>query len=459
MSSAANREAFYRERDDRTNRLLGRESLGELPVHVAIDAAMSESVAGQVLALSLINQLVRVHRAVSVDLPSTEIPLLATVPFHQTTLRDTIEATVRTIDPYCELEMSREPRHSTTVRVAVGAPRSDCQIYLSCSGAAGRLDSREQVSDLDHPLSTWGAGVASCLGAGAVLATHLGRQPRPTIYSVWNYAGSEHADPGSNETGPVDVGRVLMIGAGAVASALVYWLFIHGVRGSWTIVDEDQVALHNTNRSLLFTPADTAWFGKTARLKAEVLRAYLPGSRVEPVWFDRSSASKSLEFDLVLCVANERDVRTSVAQRNSPITLHATTSGWECSLHRHVCGIDDCARCRMRDVRTPEFGCSSASVQTAGSESSVDSALPFASAGAGLMLASALRRLQSGELHTLPRNRWSWDFGPYPEPQASAHSCEAGCLTRPDIDVCRAVYKHTKWAHLAGLDLQTELPR
>jgi len=70
---------------------------------------------------------------------------------------------------------------------------------------------------------------------------------------------SDEADAGPEVTGPLDVGDVLVAGAGAVGSCLLYWLREIGVVGSWDVVDGDIIKLHNTNRSLGFMAADAGW--------------------------------------------------------------------------------------------------------------------------------------------------------------------------------------------------------
>lgn len=50
-----------------------------------------------------------------------------------------------------------------------------------------------------------------------------------------------------------------MIGAGAVGSALGYWLRQIGLDGHWTIADGDRYVVHNTSRTIGATPADAGW--------------------------------------------------------------------------------------------------------------------------------------------------------------------------------------------------------
>src|SRR5205823_4133791 len=110
-------------------------------------------------------------------------------------------------------------------------------------------------------------------------------------------------------------------------------------------------------------------------------------------------------------LANEHGVRTRLAARNPAVLLHATTGDqWLSELHRHILGIDDCIRCRMQDIKAPVFGCSTTAVATDSDETIPDAALPFLSAASGLMLATAMQKLQSGELSNGRINNWRLDF-------------------------------------------------
>ena len=108
-----------------------------------------------------------------------------------------------------------------------------------------------------------------------------------------------------------------MVGAGAVASGVVYWLMQWGQHGKWTIVDSDPVELHNTNRGALLFPDDAGWFGKPPRTKSSCLAQYLSNAKPVEKWYDQSAEAQE-DFDTVLVLANERDVRTQITHRQRP---------------------------------------------------------------------------------------------------------------------------------------------
>jgi hypothetical protein len=103
-------------------------------------------------------------------------------------------------------------------------------------------------------------------------------------------------------------------------------------------------------------------------------------------------------------------VRTLIAQRGEPLLLHATTSpNWTAELHRHRPDHDDCPSCRIPDMTTPHMDCSTGPAASEEPESP-DAALPFLSAGAGLLLAATLATLPVGAVLEHPINHWQLDL-------------------------------------------------
>jgi ThiF family len=408
MSEVWSREEFYRLRDDRSSAVLGDAVRGEAPVHVAVDADACRSPAGQTLLLALSNQLARVHRTVTFDLAAPEAPLAAPSVFGGADLRQAILGGMALIDPFGRFtEASIAPESSVSLGVGERAP-TNLDWYLGADGATGLLHAAPCRLMSSRAGTMRGAALASCMGAAAAFRVIHQLPVKARQLSAWNYAEGAGTDRGPDALPVLDVGRVLVVGAGAVASALVYWLHAFGVRGEWRIVDEDFVKLHNTNRSLVFLPSDAGWNGAEVQRKVDVLARFLPNARPEPVWYHSSTIARE-PADVILALANEHDVRTAIASRSAPIVLHATTGeNWVSQLHRHIVGRDDCIRCRTADVREPRFGCSTGAFQETATDEHRDAALPFLSAAAGLMLVTALQRLECGLVEVGDENDWRW---------------------------------------------------
>ncbi len=244
-----------------------------------------------------------------------------------------------------------------------------------------------------------------------------------------------------------------MIGAGAVATSVAYWLMQWGYCGPWTVVDADSVALHNTNRSVLFFPEDAGWFDGQRRLKSRCLARYLSTLRTVDKWYDEALEIRNDVFDTVLVLANGREVRTRASHRLDPLQFQATTSPiWGAQLHRHIVGVDDCARCRMSEVRASTLTCSEAHLTTDENPNAPDAALPFLSLASGLMLVSALQRLQRGDFGSSALNYWGWNFESTHEMvQSNIRRCTRGCAVRPLPPVVGRIAQDTRWFGKAWL--------
>jgi len=441
---------FYRERDRRTNAYLSSQGRKDMPVCIEIGPEAAETPAGQLALLALANQAARVHREIHFALESPEVQLNVRIPFAEGTLGETLWETCTKIDPCGDFRIASEVPSKGDVSLGIGGSLAgNHDWYVGADRAVAVLSETPQAIQEGVPSTLRGAALASCLGASALLRSILDEPVREQRLSAWNFAGGENAELGPTELPGVDVGRVMMVGAGAVGGALAYWLHAFGVRGDWAIVDPDRIELHNTNRHLLARAEDAGWSNsEEVNQKAGLVSHYLPGTS-ESEWYEDATAPKRLH-DVVLCLANEQDVRTKIAQRNDPVVLHATTGqSWLSQLHRHIAGRDDCIRCRTHDVREAQYECSEVEVKDESTEESQDAALPFLSAASGLMLASALHRLQAGELAEMPNNNWDWDFAAVRNMgRRRTRKCRDGCTVWCPPEVRKRMNEGIQWAHL-----------
>lgn len=409
-------ETFYRERDRRTVSYMDEGVRTGERIVVAAGSRAAGSEEGQFLLLTLTNLLARIHRRIDFVLPDADTALRRSPPFSDANeLATALLETAEVLDPCgefrCRADLPAGDVHGVGVGrdAPVGLPW-----YVGAQGAVARLDQQSVPVDASYGEGTLrGAGLAACLGASGVFQSLHDVTVRPRMLSVWNYQEGRDAALGPADLEPVDLGRVLMVGAGAVGSGLGYWLRAWGAGGSWTVVDGDRVELHNTNRSLLFTPKHAGWPGGERARKADVVARALPNAAPVSEWYDETDKVRDRSFDVILPLANERDVRGRLATRNAVVTVHATTGrDWVSQLHRHIQGVDDCLACRMVGVVPMDDRCSEVKWERDGEEAGGggDAALPYLSAASGLMLATALQRLGRGELATLDANKWSWYF-------------------------------------------------
>jgi hypothetical protein len=403
--------SFYAERDTRTLQYGADTTVLQRPVAVLIGIDATDRPA-QVAALALVNMLARVHQRIHIVVPSAELQARALID--APTLADALIETVTAINPVLNLTAastsSSIPANSITIGIGTNLP-SGLDIYLGWNGGRGEIAADSCRCPAEQPEEhILGAATAACLAAAMAFRVAHGNTVRPTRLNLLERAAD--ADAGAtSRTGPVDVGNVLIVGAGAVSQALFYWLREIGISGNWDVVDADLTELHNTNRCLGTTAADAGWpnalpIGEP-RPKASVT-AGLIGAQEHLHWFDTwPGLTDAPHYDLVLPLANERGVRAQVAALGQPILLHATTSpNWTAELHRHIPDRDDCPACRIPEPRTSNFLCGTgpAVPDTPGSS---DAALPFLSAAAGLLLTVGLLELPQGDRFvTGPQNHW-----------------------------------------------------
>lgn len=414
------RTQFYQERDRRTVEY-GVQDIFDSPVGIVVSERAARTVVGQRICLALVNLCARIHRSIHLAVPKVRLLVEETLVC-ASHLDEAAERLARAIDPFIQISPSL---CGTSIGIGDDAP-GGLACYVGAQGWIGSLDVRPTPSATsdDHSL---GADLAACLGAAALTQLLLGRPIRPARISLWNCLGGDAASDGPLITGPLNVGDVELIGAGGVGSCFCYWASRVGTRGRWRVVDADLAELHNTNRCLGLLPVDCGSSATTAVSKAVAAARLI---HAEPIldWYN-ASTSDSFAPDLVIPIANERNVRYAVSMRGEPIIVHATTSrDWEAQFHRHIPGRDDCIVCRMPTAKNkPTFACSNVEVAT-GNSKSTDAALPFLSAGAGLLLLAGLLRLEYGQLADDDYNLFAIRFNnPRSWTRQAIHTCREHC--------------------------------
>ena len=424
-----------------------RDSGGPVIVALGPDAHCE---AGHALATCLFNMLARAHRHVCLC-ASAEEPLQCRSAFGHRVLGDATLELARAINPFIVAESHPQPgpRESGFV-IGIGAvAHADLRLgadgFIATVGAQARL--------VDRPSSRWGALLAASVGAATAFHRAAGRPHAlpEGEFSLWDLGAPGGAD-GPRDLGPVDVGRVLQAGAGAVGCGLALALTIVGLRGDWTIVDGDFVDITNLNRQALFLAADTGWpvgpaAGKAAMCAARLRSATAARVAASPHWYGKDSNVVDATHDVVLALANEHGVRGALQAGQPTVLLHATTSErWSAQGHRHISGHDDCIDCRIPPT-APAMKCSTGEISVASGSS--DASLPFLSMAAGVILAAMLARLQHGALMVTAANHFILDLAePTPWQENVTAACTQACKTRLPRSLRHEIDGGSRWLHL-----------
>lgn len=441
------RAEFEEQFDSRTLAYLPGFVRAAQPLVIRVGPA-AHSPAGHALLVSLANQVARAHRRI-VFVGDLDSPLLCPDVLGMSSLAEATAGLASAINPFLEIDIAEvAPSSEALLTIGVGVER-DVELALGCDGWVAVLGSRAPVGK--DETSIWGALLASCLGANTALHRILeSRTPAHGPFSLWDYARNSEVQ-GPSMVGPIDVGRVLQVGAGAVGCGLDYSLSFFGLGGSWIIVDGDVVEVSNLNRQLLFIARD-AGFPEGDPINKAKRAAQLLGEAASfsSAWFHEDESIVDAQYDLVLALANDFGARSALQYRQPTVLLHATTSrSWQAQLHRHIAGHDDCIDCRL-PPDTPRFTCSAEDGETP-SGKHFDAAIPPLSAVAGLLLSAELVRLQESALLRTSHNFTAVELSTgVPIVQRKIRACREGCAVRLPVALRAAIDAHSRWCYLDG---------
>ncbi len=445
-----NSERFYRERDRRTEAYIRGKGRPPRPVDLVWGDEAATSEWGQLSILSTINMLARFSRGGRLQGPDAR--MLIRSPFGGGWLRDTVETTARAIDPYGK--WSLEPLTGSNFTLGIGQDSEPATFYGRADGWAAVVGPTPPTKSSSGPrrADLLGAGLCACLLSANAFKASFGLDQGAFTGRLSLWSSGLDGDPGPELPIELDLGRVLIAGAGAVASGFAYWSRFLPFRAHWDVVDTDRVELHNTNRSLLFLPSDAGWGGSERAQKAAVLGGFLTDARPFVGRVDQILEGGQ-RWDLILVVANDYGARTWIQSSKPALGLAATTGAdWTTQSFRYRPGRDRCLVCDFPETGSPKLECATATIRTPDVDDegdSPDAALPFLSAAAGLMLVADLAKLSMGELAASPWHVATWDwFRGIGRPTQFAQSCDSECTRWGSPSVRRKVNRGTRWFDL-----------
>lgn len=402
-------DEFYGCRDDRTNRCTDRRDYQDAGVAVYLTPALAGTRTGQVMLLASANLLSRWCRHVTLMVPP--VRPRPSLGGRWSDLADAALAQMRDADPFGTFSRCADSVPTSEIALCIGeeAPELPAthRVFINAAGWAACI-SRDQPVRLTSggDENCLGAVAAACLGIGQVFKLALGlpqdRLLRNGVLDLFRLDWTNKPQPGA---WPMDleVGHILMVGAGSVGSSTAYCMRLAGLRGQITVLDKDIVKVENFNRSPIFGRSS---FGTT---KADATADFLSGSglRSAPLalwWneFVEQHGRNMFPFDVWLPLANEFNVRHSMQHGVPPLMIHAsTTANWGVNHGRHLPGNDDCLVDRFpREVTSQHLACATGEAPV--DETTIDAALPFASLFAGLLVTADLVRAQFPDYPQVP---------------------------------------------------------
>lgn len=398
-------DTFYRLRDSRTDLCGVDPRYTRVRCWLSVGPEVLTTHSGQVMVLSAGILLARWCRDVHIHL-HCDAPILVRSGNSATTFTDLLLHHMMAADPFGKFAWSASSPACADVRLHVGERCAESGIPTTVLSCCGWLASIGRPGFIGFPFveaqntrNTIGAMFAAGFGVAQAFFDAVG-QDSPfgtgTLFDAFALkritSGLIPAHPFPNNR---DIGRVLSIGAGSVASAAVYCMIHAGITATTHFVDRDIVKFENISRGPTF---DVAKIGqqKSCALAASCEGSGIVGTCSEEWWDEFIEVDDALAgFDLWLPLANERGVRLAIAQSAPPLLIHAsTTRNVGASFGRHIPGRDDCLAERFAGAEVaPQFRCSTAAIKVT-PEKQIDAALPFLSFVAGALIVADLLRLK-----------------------------------------------------------------
>ena len=426
-------DQFYAKRDHRTNLYVrGGGRYVDKIVLLTGDPAVLGTYVGQVIASISANMLSRWCRNVKVLMPNIPMhPLLGAG-----TLADTVLAQMRDTDPYGKFEVVERATDLDLV-LFVGAevpadlrsPASTTVVSAAGWAAAVRRpgDGGLPVDPQDH--NPVGAAAAAVLGGAQVFRDALGLDgifEPGLLFDAFSGAPVATRPPHRQFPDGVDLGRVLMTGAGAVGSSAAFFMDVFRVRAQLTCVDGDEFKVENLARTALFSYLHCG-LKKVEALEQALARSASIKVTPQDAWWHCTDQNLGA-YDIVLPVANEYGVRQALQSALPPLMTHASTgNNWNVTFGRHIPGRDDCFAERFAGVdKAPKPGCSSGRLPQSEPDSP-DASLPFLSFWAGFLMAVDLVRLGMPGYPQVPNHAlYSFRRGTF-SPQLFAKTARSNC--------------------------------
>jgi molybdopterin/thiamine biosynthesis adenylyltransferase len=356
------------------------------------------TIEGQAMVLTVANLMSRWCRDIAMDI--VDAPLLPSLARPgMTHLHARIQAEIQDADPFGRFVFGSD---GSDERLTLGIARAPATISIDADGWRAHAGRGSEFMALPKDSNlTIGGIIAACFGVARIFKLACGipdKAEMPWQLDAFTMTGSFGDSNRPSKIPTVDLGRVLLVGAGAVGSAICHFVPMLPVQADWLIVDHDQLKILNLNRSPLFGLSNVP--DMKADICALLLREH--GQRSAEAYpvdlgtFLNEHERKPNAWDLVLPEANEYGARLLLQSIAPPLMVHGTTgTRWDVTRSRHIPIEEACLACRYpNDGSQPSFVCSTGDIPVEGEVHRA--ALPFISPlAAVLALADVIKVAQS----------------------------------------------------------------
>lgn len=359
---------WYSFRDDRTVRIDGTKGFEKYRIGVIVDPDTISKYSSQVMVLLATNLLSRWCRDIVIEMSECQLKIF---PGYEGDFKLYIKDEMQKIDPHGNFRFGVVDEGKVDYILNINHERHRIQkpnCWISGNGWIGGLENGDgphniiQDDDNTNPI---GPGFAACLGVSDAFRHAIGmksKSPYLAWYSLYDNNMSNKSPDGLLNPKTMlnmELGRIYLIGCGAVGSSLAYLLKLTSIKGELYAFDFDKVSISNCNRTLAFNANDGFYkVPKVDVVARELQYSKMATQTFDIVYNDFPGTGKYLDYppDILLSLANEKNVWKTIEDNYPPITFHATTSeNWTINVGRHIPFKDWCLVCRFKEEMEYEF--------------------------------------------------------------------------------------------------------
>lgn len=436
---------WYNERNKRTDSFAGvNQSCHNVKVSVVVTAD-SNHYSSQVMLRVLLNILSRWCSNISVTCTDTADVL--TPADSDTSLLTNLNKMLSAIDPNGNFTFNMPIDSGLNITVFIGEPVADQELpYIAIDGyewvsscSFNTFGACDKSGSGNNPL---GPSFAACLANAELFrwANRMDCMSYTKWYSLYDMTVEDSLIVNQVKWPELDLGRVHIVGCGAIGSSFTYLLNLTGFTGTLTFVDADEgVELHNTSSSLLFDLNNLN--GKETKAvicaqhlgaKGFVIQAPFNGDYNN---FGYAHDQYAKSADIILCFANDHNIWSTIQHLYPPVVFHATTSrSWGLNIGRHIPLKDNCIMCTFQNLAAKVYVPKCAEVDMPGAPIVVNeveqkephaSILPFLSPAAAIITLAEVVKLLMGKIpnENTTQFNMSTPEGNFIEDQQQAKGC------------------------------------
>lgn len=330
------------------NKLIGEHDsavgFNNIAVNVIINKLAAGSFNGQVMAMTSVNLIARFCDKIYVNCPEG-ISRKIMLPFgNGDTLDTSLVNIAKAVNPAVIVELANYPSADNCITLTIGKGYDGLKETIIIDSDGWLASINQELSNHDKEDNPLGAMMAACFGAAEVFRNFIHRfgtnnrlfnRDKPSfIFSGLTYNINQE---GKNSFLPKDVniGQIMLVGAGAVGNGLMYALsLIPDLSGVIDVIDYDKLDWTNLNRHLLAT-ADDVGDSKAIILKNRMKHSPSLTINAYNQKYLALDSSKRSTIDVAVSTVDNNDARRELQSDLPRVLLHGATDDLSLVVSHH----------------------------------------------------------------------------------------------------------------------------